>query len=277
MNNPRVSVLIPTYNRVKLLERAIASVLLQTFSDWEMVITNDASTDDTANLLKRYAEQDERFVVLHNDKNNYPDVSKTRNDGLSRARGIYVAPLDDDDYWCDPDKLAKQVAFLDAHAECVVVGGGTIVIDENDRERFRYMKLETDMIIRSRALITNPFTHSTVMFRRGIAESVGGYGDFKNAEDWDLWLKMGTKGTFHNLQEYFVYYLMNDKSKTVIFKHSQTKEIFSLLSSHRYEYPNFFLAYAINVGQYCFSLLPRSVQKILYSTLSRAKRTAFSS
>jgi hypothetical protein len=111
------------------------------------------------------------------------------------------------------------------------------------------------------------------MFRRDIALAVHGYGNFKNAEDWDLWLKMGAKGKFYNFQEYFVRYLMNNKSKTVIFKQSQSKEILTIVRSHRHEYPNFLPAYAVNIGQYCFSLLPRFVQKIFYTSLSRAKRS----
>jgi len=269
---PKVSIILPTYNRVDLLKRAVRNVFAQSFSDYEFIVINDASTDGTRAYLDELARRDPRVRPVHNERNNYPDISKNLNEGLRLARGGYIARLDDDDYWCDPEKLAKQVAFLNAHPGCVVVGGGTIVVDENDNEQFRYLKLETDALIRDRALITNPFTHSTVMFRRDVALAVGGYGDFKNAEDWDLWLKMGTKGTFYNFQEYFVRYLMNDKSKTVIFKRSQTKEIFSLLRSHRHEYPRFFSAYILNMAQYCFSLLPRSLQKALYARLSRAKR-----
>jgi glycosyltransferase EpsE len=271
--NPVVSVVIPTYNRVGLLSRAVESVRDQSFSDFELIIINDASTDGTKNFLDALAKKDSRIRAIHNEKNNYPDVSGTRNKTLALACGIYIAPLDDDDYWCDPEKLKKQVAFLDAHPDYVIAGGGTIVIDENDHERFRYMKLETDVAIRDRILIANPFTQSTVMFRRDAAMAVGGYGNFKNAEDWDLWLKLGARGKFYNFQEYFARYLMNDQSKTVIFKRSQTKEIFALLRLYRHQYPNFFLAYMLNFAQYCFSLFPRSLQKVLYTSLSRAKRS----
>jgi glycosyltransferase involved in cell wall biosynthesis len=277
MNNPRVSIIVPTYNRVALLGRAIKSVLTQSFSDYELIVINDASTDATRDFLNDLAKGDPRIRPIHNSKNNYPDISKNLNEGLRLARGNYIARLDDDDYWCDSDKLKKQVVFLEEHPTCVVVGGGTIIVDDGDKERFRYYKPETDKVIRTRALFANPFTHSTVMFRRDIALAVGGYGDFKNAEDWDLWLKMGERGTFYNFQEYFVRYLMNDQSKTVIFKRSQSKEILAILRSHRYHYPNFIPAYLLNMGQYCFSLLPLSFQKMIYAPFSRAKRTAFSS
>ena len=264
--------LMATWNRANIIERAVQSVYDQSFQDWEFIIIDDASTDGTRAFLEKIAEKDERVRLIRHERNNYPDISQTLNDGLALAQGKYIARLDDDDYWCDPDKLKKQVDFLESHPEYIVVGGGTIVVDDDDKERFRYFKLEADKEIRARALFTNPFTHSTVMFRRDAALAVGGYGNFKNAEDWDLWLKLGTKGEFYNLQEYFVRYLMNDKSKTVIFKRSQSKEILAILYSHRHQYPNFFSAYMLNAGQYCFSLLPRFLQKILYTNLSRAKR-----
>jgi glycosyltransferase involved in cell wall biosynthesis len=268
----QISIIMPTYNRVGLLGRAVQSIRAQSFSAWELIVINDASTDGTATFLDDLAQRDPRIRPVHNQKNNYPDISKNLNEGLALARGKYIARLDDDDYWCDDEKLKKQLDFLESHQNYVVTGGGTIVIDDGDEERFRYFKTETDENIRRRALFTNPFTHSTVMFRRDVALAVGGYGNFKNAEDWDLWLKLGTQGQFYNFQEYFVRYLMNDQSKTVIFKQSQTKEIFTLLRSHRHHYPHFFFAYALNFGQYCFSLLPRSLQKTLYTNLSRAKR-----
>ena len=274
---PIVTILMPTYNRVELLVRAMRSVLFQSLADFELIVINDASTDGTKKYLDDLAQKDPRVRPVHNAQNNYPDISKNLNEGLGIAQGKYIARLDDDDYWCDNNKLKKQVDFLESHPDYVVAGGGTIVIDDADNERFRYLKLETDEAIRKRALFVNPFTHSTVMFRRDVALAVGGYGNFKNAEDWDLWLKMGLKGKFYNFQEYFVRYLLNDKSKTVIFKRSQSEEILRLLRSHRRQYPNFLPAYILNLGQYCFSLLPRAVQKSLYSTLSRAKRTAFSS
>ena len=266
---------MPTYNRVVLLERAVKSILAQSFTDWELLVINDASTDDTPKFLDDLAKKDQRVWPVHHQKNYYPDISRTLNEGLSMARGQYIARLDDDDYWCDDRKLEKQVAFLDSHLECSIVGGGTVVVDENDKERFRYQKLEGDGAIRDKALFANPFTHSTVVFRRDLAQQMGGYGDFKNAEDWDLWLRLGLRGEFYNFQEYFVRYLMNEQSKTFVFKRSQSKEILRLIAAHRMQYPHFYMAYALNFAQYCYSLLPLWVRRLFYNTLSKAKRSAF--
>ena len=263
---------MPTYNRVSLLARAIQSVFDQTFTDWELIVVNDASTDGTREFLDMLAAKDPRVRPVHNTKNNYPDISKNLNEGLTLARGEYIARLDDDDYWCDLGKLEKQVAFFASHPDCVIAGGGTIVIDGEDNERFRYLKLETDAAIRDKALFANPFTHSTVMFRLGSALKAGGYGNFKNVEDWDLWLRMGRLGTFYNAPEYFVRYLMTEASKTFLFKRSQSREILRVITLHRREYPHFTAAFILNAGQYCYSFLPQGIQRLLHGSLSKMKR-----
>ncbi len=273
---PTVSIIMPTHNRVGLLARAIKSIQVQSLKDWELIVINDASPDDTKAFLDGLAKRDPRVRPVHNEKNNYPDISKNLNRGLALARAPYVARLDDDDYWCDDAKLAKQADFLDAHPDYLVTGGGTIVIDGKDAERYRYLKLESDAAIRDKIFFANPFTHSTVMFRRDAALAAGGYGNFKNAEDWDLWLRMGLRGKFYNFQEYFVRYLVTDESKTFVFKRSQSEEILRLLRAHRGEYPHFIPGFTLNVCQYLYSLLPYGIRKLLHNVLSRAKRSLFS-
>ncbi|MDP3948325.1 MAG: glycosyltransferase [bacterium] len=270
--SPVISIILPTYNRAVLLKRALQSIFEQSFSDFELIIINDASTDGTRVFLDELAKKDARVRPAHHNRNYYPDISRTLNDGLKLARGKYIARLDDDDYWCDNDKLKKQIEFFDSHPDYVVVGGGTIVIDEKDMERFRYQKLETDKAIRTKALMANPFTHSTVMFRRDVALEVGGYGDFKNAEDWELWLKMGTRGKFYNFQEYFTRYLMTEQSKSFLFKRSQSKEILRIVRAHKKEYPNFLPALMVNFAQYCYSFLSLGARRASHLFLSKMKR-----
>ena len=272
---PRVNVILPTFNRAVLLRRAVDSVLAQLFPSWELIVLDDASTDGTRTYLDELAKRDPRVRPVRHAKNYYPDISRSLNEGLAIARGQYVARLDDDDYWCDGRKLEKQAAFLDAHPDCMVVGGGTIVIDENDRERFRYRKPESDAAIRARALFANPFTNSTVMFRRDVAREVGGYGDFKNSEDWDLWLRMGVRGSFYNFPDYFVRYTMTDFNKTFLFKRTQSREILHIIAVHRREYPHYFFAWIVAAAQYVYSCLPLGIQRLLQKTLSRLKRSLF--
>ena len=105
--NPMVTVIMPAYNVSPYIEGSVRSVLEQTFSDWELLIIDDCSKDNSYELACELAKSDERIRVLRNAKNS--GVSKTRNYGISQARGKYVALLDSDDQWCET-KLEKQLA-----------------------------------------------------------------------------------------------------------------------------------------------------------------------
>jgi glycosyltransferase involved in cell wall biosynthesis len=272
---PQISVVLPTFNRSGLLARAIESVIDQSFKDWELIVIDDASTDDTPEVLADWSAKDGRIKVFRNERNFYPDISETLNKGLKLARGKYVARLDDDDFWCDDDKLKKQFEFLESHPDYAAAGGGVIVIDENGRELFRYFKREKDEEIRKKALFGNPFSHTTVMFRRALALSVGGYGDWRNAEDWDLWLKMGEKGKLYNFREYFTDYVLAGQNKSFLYKRDQAKAILKFISSHKKGYPNFWPAYFLNCGVLIYSFLPVFVRRGLHRTLSYVKRRFF--
>jgi glycosyltransferase involved in cell wall biosynthesis len=272
---PKVSVVLPTHNRAGLVGKAIESVLMQTFSDWELVIVDDASTDNTWEVLSVWAKKDERIKPFRNEKNNYPDISKTLNRGIEMARGRYIARLDDDDAWIDPKKLQKQVDFFESHPDYVVVGGGMIVVDGTGKELFRYFKKETDEQIRRSALFANPFSHTTVMFRTDIAREVGGYGNWRYAEDWDLWLKLGTKGKLYNFPEYFAAYLLAGQNKSFVHQRAQSRMTLEFITVHRKEYPNFTAAYLLNGTQYVYSFLPLWLRQILHYPLVALKRRSF--
>jgi len=110
---PRVSVLIPTYNCGRFLGKALESVLAQTFTDYEIIVVDDGSTDDTAQVVARYPQV--KYVPRE-----HCGVSVTRNAAIAEATGEFVAFLDADDLWT-PDKLEKQVAYLDGNPDCMLV------------------------------------------------------------------------------------------------------------------------------------------------------------
>lgn len=273
MNSPKVSIILPTYNRRAGLERAMASVSSQTFQDWELLVVDDSSDDGTAQLMATVTQKDSRIRYINNPKGVavLRGIVRVLTQGVDAARGVYIARLDDDDYWIDEQKLQKQVAFLDSHPNCVVVGGGVVVVDPNGNERYRYFKKETDEEIRSSALFANPFSHTTVMFRIDVIRAVGGYQS-KYIEDWDLWLRAGMRGTFYNFPEYFTAYTMGDNNQSFIHQRDQSRYILRVITAHRREYPNFFWGYAINFGQYCYTFLPLGFRRYLHSRLSAVKR-----
>lgn len=272
--NPIVSIILPTYNRSNYLERAIKSVLDQSFQEWELIIVDDASTDDTFKVLKKWQEKDGRIKVLRNKKNNYSanGISKNLNDGIHIAKGKYIARLDDDDYWCHKDKLKMQVDFLENNPEYVIVGGGMIVVDGLGKEKFRYLKKESDRDIRASALLSSPFSHTTVMFLKSVAEKVGFYGDNKLVEDWTLWLKLGKLGKFYNFPEYFTCYTMDGNNRSLSHLRQHAKIHFGLARNHKNDYSGFYKAYCFGSAQYLYSFLPSFLRRYLDYSLSKMKR-----
>lgn len=272
---PIASIILPTYNRAKDIPRAVNSVLAQSLKEWELIIVNDASKDNTKEVIAELAAKDSRIIPVNNEKNEFREfgIMKTLNKAIAIARGRYIARIDDDDYWIDDRKLEKQAAYLDAHPECMVVGGGVIVIDVAGNERFRYFKKENDADIRARALFANPFTHTTVMFRTDVARELGGYEQLY-IEDWDLWLRMGRRGTFYNFQEYFTAYTMSEANHSFIHQRALSRTVLALLRRHRNDYPGFYKAYALNFIQYLYSFapIPLSFRVRLHAFLSSIKR-----
>jgi len=272
---PQVSIILPTYNRSAQLRRAIESVQKQSFRDWELLVVDDVSTDNTPEVVKEYSARDPRVIYARNEKNNYPYIGKTLNRGIELARAPLIARLDDDDYWLDEKKLEKQVFFLNEHPDCVIVGSGMVLVDPEGHEIGRYLKKETDREIRKTALFANPFSHTTVMFRADVARKTGGYGDLLSAEDWDLWLKMGRLGSFYNFPEYLAAYTVSGENKSFIYLRAQTKIVFGLLNAYKNDYPGYPKAYAVNTLQYCYSFLPVAVRRRFQSALSSLKRRLF--
>ncbi|MEN9342163.1 MAG: putative glycosyltransferase EpsE [Candidatus Parcubacteria bacterium] len=270
--NISVSIILPTYNRAGLLPRAIDSVMRQSYKDWELIIVDDASTDETPEIIKKWAETDYRITVITNVVNQYPDLPKNLNKGLAIAKGKYIARLDDDDYWIDSQKLEKQVDFLEKNKEYVIVGTGMIVIDEKGEELYRYLKNREDVDIRKKALFANPFSHTTVLFRADAARLVGGYSNWDFAEDWDLWLKLGRKGKFYNVPEYSTAYLSAGQNNSYKYQRRQAQTILKFITVHRKEYPYFYFAFMLNVGQLIFSLFPEGIRRNLHNFLSSIKR-----
>jgi glycosyltransferase involved in cell wall biosynthesis len=204
----KISIITITHNRGPLLVQAIESVLAQKFPDWELVIIDDASTDNTKELVQKY---------LTDTRVKYAQIAKAasvpavRNAAWPYVGGEYIAVLDSDDIWCDDGKLAKQYAYLQAHPEVVLVGSGAIVIDGNGRELSRIVKPETDAAIRQDFFLKNPFFHSSVLYRYAPVRQLGGYDEQINfGEDLDLWLRLGQVGQLYNSPELLIKYRIHE-------------------------------------------------------------------
>lgn len=272
---PRVSIIIPTYNRVDMLEKAIDSVFAQSFSDWELIIVDDASSDETEEKMNALHAKEERVNYMRIPKIEGKGISEYLNIGLRNSKGEYIARIDDDDFWCHKDKLKMQVEFLDMNPEYILTGGGGIIVDEKGSELFKYYKRETDYEIRQYALFSNPFSHATVMFRKEAALRLGGYKNLRHVEDMDFWLRMGKEGKLHNFKEYFITYTSSGQNKSFIEQTENSKTVVEIIKNYRQDYPNFFKAYLLNNIQHMYSYLPVSIKKYFQNFLYYLKRKNF--
>lgn len=229
---PKVSVMILTQNRAELLSKALLSVQAQTFRDHELIVVNDGSTDGTQDVIRTFKHLNIKII----EHQASVGITASRQEALLASSGSYVAILDDDDEWVDPDKLKKQVEFLDQHPDVVLVGGGIKI--SNIKHQISKIRPQTDRQIRKTMLFRNNFFTSTVMFRRGVAIKAGGFikdqDDF--AEDYDLWLRMGKLGKMHNFQEIFTLYHQPDYNKERFKAFLQKQRI--LIKQHRRDYPH---------------------------------------
>jgi glycosyltransferase involved in cell wall biosynthesis len=275
MSDTVVSIVLPTFNRANLLKLSIESVLCQSFQRWELLVLDNGSTDGTSNLLKELVEKDSRIRYFQIPRSNLPGISYYLNFGIKSSRGKYIARLDDDDTWCFEDKLKQQVEFLDSNPDYVLVGGGVIMVDSNNKEFHRYIKKEKDEEIRKYALLSCPFDHPTIMFRKDISESIRNYKNLKVAEDWDFFLRLGKAGKFYNFQEYYTNYLQAGQNISLKDDREIAKTELCIIKTYRCDYPNYYLGVLLHCAQYLYSFLPNFV-KVRFQYLVRyLKRKLF--
>jgi len=252
---PIVSVITPTYKRSQMLRRMIKSVLAQRFQDWELIIVDDLSPDDTDKVVAEFADQRIKYIRL--DKNTGGSFIP-RQKGLEASSGKYIAVLDDDDYWPDDRKLGMQVEYLENHPECELVGTDIIVVNGKGGALSYGNYPKSDLSIRKRLLIYNCFCHSAVMYRRKTIDEIGGYeiysgGFYKNqCNEYDLWLRLGLVGKLVNLPIYGVAYYSVPRNVIVSDKLAFLKMSLDTTGKYKSRYPNWLWAMA---SQCAFTVL----------------------
>ncbi len=271
MSTPKVTVLIATYNRSHLLDKAIHSVTLQVFGDWELLIADDGSTDATEKVVKNWETKDRRIKYLKSS--HFGRIAKISNFGLRQAKGEYVAILDDDDEWFDPNKLQKQVSFLDKNPDYVGCGGGFVGFNLKGVELGQFFKPENDENIRAKAIFANPMANSTTLFRRSVAEKIGFYDEsLPQFADWDFWLKLGLEGKLYNFQEYFSRYLMWDKSMSFSKQKECAKATRVIVPRYWRKYPGALKGFCFMFAYSFYAYLPNFIKKFLNPLLSTLKK-----
>lgn len=180
------SVVIPSFNRAYCLSRAIESVLEQSFSNFELIVVDDGSTDETEELVSSYlVDSRVRYFKTENQ-----GVSRARNFGVEQARGEYLAFLDSDDQWL-PNKLQLQMSFLEAHPECRVVHGEEIWIRREVRVNPMKKHKKSGGDIFKKATRFCCMSPSTIVIKKDFFQQRGGFDEnFPVCEDYDLWLRL---------------------------------------------------------------------------------------
>ncbi len=209
--DPKVSVVIPVYNAEKYIGEAIEGILNQTFKDFELILVNDCSTDNTLEIMQKYAKQDERIKILTNEKNL--KVCKTANRGIKEARGEYIVKQDADD-WSYPDRIEKQVKYMDSHPQVVLSSGNMQMCDKDMNIKNRTHFPTIDESIKKVLLQYNPMVHSAMIYRKDTFIEVGGYENITNSEDYLLTMKMASKGQLGNLEDILIKYRVLNTSLT---------------------------------------------------------------
>lgn len=205
MTAPAVSVIVPAYNAAPYIAATIDSVRRQTFSDFELVIVDDGSTDETAAIVEAIAAEEPRLHFIRQKNTGNPAA---RNAGFAAARGLFIAPLDADDLWF-PDKLEQQMAAFAAGDPALgLVYGWSVYIDTDGKPTGGFLAREENGDAFLTMLCDNFVGSGSVpLMRREVMEAAGGYrGDFPGIEDKDLFMRIAARARVACVREFHIAY-----------------------------------------------------------------------
>lgn len=215
---PKVSVLMPVYNAERYLQEAIDSIINQTFTDWELIIINDGSTDGSETIIKAYT--DKRIRLVNNEQNL--KLIKTLNNGIDLCQGEYIARMDADDI-AMPDRLQIQVDFMDKHPDYIMSGTNAIVIDNKGDKTGIIRNLSDSDLLKINLLFSDPFIHPSMLIRRQILASNRFNEDYKHVEDYELWCRISSSGEITNIGQDLLKYRWHDCNVSVLHSAEQDR------------------------------------------------------
>ncbi|WP_341526185.1 glycosyltransferase [Nostoc sp. UHCC 0302] len=247
---PKVSVIIPAYNAMAYLPETLTSVLQQTFTNFEILIINDGSTDNIVQWSNQLLDQ--RVQLISQNKQG---VSVARNTGITYATGEYIAFLDADDLW-KSTKLEKQVNYLEAHPEIGFLHTGMVLIDQYGKSSGRVMISNAEGNVLKQLLEQNTVVTSSVIVRASCLKTVGEFDrKLRYSQDWHMWVRIAARYPFAVIKEPLVCYRQHPNNATrnwqmleqgfemieTIFQ-SVPKEL-TYLKNRSYGYANIYLAW----------------------------------
>lgn len=225
ITSPLVSVVIPVHNGSLYLEETIKSVLKTTYLPYEIILVDDGSTDTSALLCQKLANTHKEIRFFGSPKNQ--GLSKTLNFAINQAKGQYIARINQDDIML-PDRLVKQVAFLETNPNHVAVGG-KIILFENDKNIDTVSFPLTDSEIKKRWLYFSPFADPAVMYRKSAFEKTEKYSqNFWPVDDVQMWYQLGKLGKLANLPDVVTYVRWHTQAGSIKSHKAQTQKLFKL-------------------------------------------------
>jgi len=216
---PLVTVLMSVHNGGKFLSEAIDSILHQTFDDFELLIINDGSTDETKNVLTGIDDKRVR-IITHNKR---AGLTTSLIEGVSLARGKYIARMDANDI-ADTSRLAMQIEEIRGEKKPGLVGSNHIIIDDDGRELTRSTTETDESYLRERLRLGNIYSHCSVMFDKVVYEKAGGYRlGFELSQDLDLWLRMAEIAPIAKVKNHLISWRLSPGSLSVTQRARQKK------------------------------------------------------
>ncbi len=221
---------MPVFNSENYLEESILSILNQTYKNFELIILDDGSTDESKHIIAQYAQSDKRIRPYYSSKNI--GIVKRLNEGLSLAEGNIIARMDSDDISL-PKRLETQLLFLNDNPQIDVVGASTITIDSNGAQTDVIRRTTNSIHLYWISFFSNPLSHPTVMFKKESILAMGGYllSQYP-VEDFDLWIRVMKSGRISNIAEPLLKYRIHPNSISKSNSNSQLEKFNKILNNH---------------------------------------------
>jgi glycosyltransferase involved in cell wall biosynthesis len=224
MEEKKISIVLPVYNGADYLTESIESVIAQTYANWELIIVNDCSTDDSLAIASKYASQDARIKVFTNPQNL--KLPKTLNAGFEHATGVYYTWTSDDNKY-KPDALRVMVKNLEKNPDAIMVYADYTCIDSNGREA------ELAKMLEPKYLFTGNVIGACFLYTADAAKKAGAYdADLFLAEDYDYWIRLYKIGNILHIEDDLYYYRIHGKSLTETKKKYVDEQTYKVLDKH---------------------------------------------
>ncbi len=214
-----ISVVLCTYNGMRFIKESIDSVLNQTFTNFEFIIWNDGSTDDTEKIVLAY--NDERIKYYRHENTG---LGKALALACKEAEGKYIARIDDDDI-CMPNRLLEQFLYMESHPKCVLLSSSCYYMDESGKILGRSLNCTWNSVIKKTLKVGSATIHPASMFRTDAYNKTCGYLGLRSSQDRVLWSKMSATGKFHNLNHALIKYRLVTTSLSHVFENNPYSSI----------------------------------------------------